>query len=107
MSIPEEVLLVDLIESHLLDGMVREFHFSKERGWRSDFAWPGEKLLVEVEGGTFGKSRHTSGTGYRADCEKYNAATLAGFRVLRFTTDMVASKEAIRDIQKALGRELC
>jgi hypothetical protein len=52
-------------------------------------AWPSLKTAVEVEGSTFSRSRHTSGVGFRRDCEKYNAATAAGWRVLRFTTEML------------------
>lgn len=68
---------------------VSEFVFAPPRQWRADFAWPDKKLLVEIEGGVFGKSRHTSGTGYTEDCHKYNAATCAGYRVLRFTGTML------------------
>jgi hypothetical protein len=32
------------------------------------------------------KARHTTVTGYTKDCEKYNAATLMGVKVLRYTT---------------------
>ena len=67
-----------------------EYQFHNKRKWRFDFAFPEEKVAVEIEGGTFGrKSRHTTGTGYGADCEKYNAATLNGWRVFRFTGKMI------------------
>lgn len=46
-------------------------------------------FAVEIEGGTKGKSRHTSHAGFVADCEKYNAAARLGWRVFRLTTDMV------------------
>ena len=67
----------------------REYRFDKVRKWRFDFAFPTQKIAVEIEGGTFGKSRHTTGTGYSADCEKYNAAALLGWRVFRFTGKMI------------------
>ena len=67
-----------------------EYQFHNKRKWRFDFAFPEEKVAVEIEGGTFGrKSRHTTGTGYAADCEKYNTATLNGWRVFRFTGKMI------------------
>jgi len=51
---------------------------------------------VEIEGGTrFGKSRHSRGDGFERDARKYNAAALLGWRILRFTTAMVISGEAI------------
>lgn len=82
---------------------VREYKFHPDRRFRTDFAWPSKKLLVEVEGGIWmKKGRHTSGKGYESDCTKYNEATLLGYRVLRFTGNMVKSGTAITQIEEAL-----
>ena len=83
----------------------REVCFAKHMGrrWRFDFAWPGEKLAVEVEGGTWARGRHTRGDGFEKDCEKYNTAVLLGWRVLRFTAGQVESGEALGFITKAIG----
>ncbi len=70
--------------------------------WRFDFAFPGQRLAVEVEGGTWANGRHSRGSGYESDCRKYNAAILHGWRVYRFTSDMVKSGEAVRVLQRAL-----
>lgn len=80
----------------------QEHRFAPPRRFRFDFAWPDQKLAVEVEGGTWGKSRHTTGKGYGKDCEKYNLAVLMGWRVLRFTGDMVRSGEAVEVIRRAI-----
>lgn len=65
----------------------REHRFHPERKWRFDFAFPSLKVAVEIEGGTFGRwSRHTTGAGHQGDCEKRNAATVMGWKVLYFTT---------------------
>lgn len=77
---------VALINAGLREGMVREHHFSDERGWRFDFAWPAVQVAVEVEGGVWSYGRHLRGSGYLRDVEKYNAAALAGWRVLRLPT---------------------
>ncbi len=66
-----------------------EFHFHPTRKWRFDFAWPTEGVAVECEGGTYSGGRHTRGTGFAKDCEKYNAATEMGWRVFRCTADML------------------
>lgn len=71
---------------------VREYRFDEARKWRFDFAWPAEMVAVEIEGGTRGKSRHTSGTGYQRDCEKYTAATLQGWALFRLTPAMIEVK---------------
>jgi very-short-patch-repair endonuclease len=69
--------------------------------WRLDFAWPQAKIAVEIDGGTaFGKSRHSRGVGYAEDCRKINEAQMLGWHVLRFTTEMVASGEAIDFVRK-------
>lgn len=74
----------------------REFVFCEGRKWRFDFAFPESMVAIEIEGGTmFGKSRHTAGIGYEADCVKYNTAVGLGWRVYRFTTAMVKRGEAI------------
>ncbi len=70
---------------------VREYRFHQTRKWRFDFAWPEAHVAVEVEGGTWDRGRHTRGAGYAGDCAKYNAAVLGGWRVLRFTSDMLYS----------------
>ena len=82
---------------------VREYVFASPRKWAFDFAWPDQKIAVEIDGGTaFGKSRHSYGKGFEEDCRKYNAAALLGWRVLRLTTAMVNSGEAIDTIREAL-----
>lgn len=86
----------------LTDGLVREFRFAPPRRWRFDFAWPASQLAVEVEGGTWQKSRHTTGNGFEADCEKYNTATTLGWRVLRVTPRQIHQGEAIEWIEKCL-----
>lgn len=81
---------------------IREYRFAPPRRWRADFAWPAHKLLVECEGGVWTGGRHTTGAGYTKDAEKYNAATLLGYRVLRFTASMVRDGTALAQVEEAL-----
>lgn len=80
-----------------------EYAFAKGIGrrWRFDFAWPAQKLAVEIEGGTFSGGRHTRGSGFEADAEKYAEAVLAGWRVLRVSTAMVTDGRALRLVERA------
>jgi len=81
----------------------REVELIPGRKWRFDSFFPERNLVVEIEGATkFGKSRHSRGEGFEWDCRKYNAASLAGFKLLRFTTAMVKSAEAIDTVMEAL-----
>ena len=63
----------------------KELKFSDKRKFRFDFAIPLYKIAIEYEGIVSGKSRHTSITGYTRDTEKYNLATIEGWKVLRYT----------------------
>ena len=73
---------------------VREFVFSPARKWRSDFAWPDARLLVEVDGGTYGAGRasgHTSVSGMARDREKDAAAAILRYHVIRVDSKAVRS----------------
>lgn len=80
----------------------REFYFAKPRRWRFDLCWADRKLAAEVEGGTWVSGRHSRGAGMRKDAEKYNTAVLYGWRVLRFTSDMVRDGSALQVLERAL-----
>jgi very-short-patch-repair endonuclease len=79
----------------------REFAFHPVRQWRFDFALPARRVAIEVEGGVHMIGRHQRFEGFTEDCRKYNAAALAGWRVLRFTPAMVESGEAAEMIAQA------
>lgn len=81
----KEQMYKSLIESY---NPVKEHKVAKCRQWRFDYAFPDKKIAVELEGGTFTGGRHTTGTGYRGDCIKYNCAASLGWTVLRFTYSM-------------------
>lgn len=81
----------------------REYRFHPERKWRLDFAWPAQKLGAECEGGIWTNGAHTRGAHFTKDCEKYNTATLMGWRIFRFTTDMVKDGTALKTITEALA----
>jgi len=79
-----------------------EYRFHPQRRWRFDFAWPARKVACELEGGSWTKGRHTRGSGFAKDCEKYNAAAVRGWLVLRFTRQMVDDCTAVKMIEAVL-----
>ena len=81
---------------------VAEHKFHEERKWRFDIAIPAQKIALEYEGIMSRKSRHTTVTGYAKDCEKYNAATIAGWRVLRYNVFNYRSAGA--DVESIIRR---
>ena len=71
---------------------VREHRFHPKRKWRFDFAIPHQRIAIEVEGGIYTQGRHTRGSGFSKDCEKYNTATAMGWAVLRFPANEVGAQ---------------
>ena len=69
--------------------LVREYRFEPMRRWRADFAHIASRTLIEIEGGLYQQGRHNRAHGYQADCEKYNWATMTGWRVVRLTSAML------------------
>lgn len=82
---------------------VREYEFVEGRKFRFDFAFPAKKIAVEVEGGIWNGGRHSRGSGFEADARKYNRAACLGWKVLRFSTGMVKSGEAIAEVSEAMA----
>lgn len=79
-----------------------EHRFHPERRWRFDLAFPRLMVAFEREGGTWGKGAHVRGKHYASDCEKYNAAAIAGWTVIRATVDMIRKGAALADLFAAL-----
>lgn len=66
-----------------------EYRFHPTRQWRFDYAWPGMKVALEVEGGIWmkGKNNRSGGAHSRPmnkerDLEKYSEAAILGWRIL-------------------------
>ena len=86
-----------------ITGYKREFVWHPKRKWRADFAWPKpQRILLEVEGGTYSGGSHVRGEGFEKDCIAYNEATLLGWCVLRVTGAMVNDGRALQVIERAL-----
>ena len=77
-----------------------EYRWHETRQWRFDFAWPDRLLALEVEGGVYSQGRHVRPVGFSADCEKYNEAAAAGWRVLRMPGEWVLNGRAIDMLER-------
>lgn len=99
---PIEETLALQIRINNLPTPVREHRFDEVRRWRFDFAWPDRKLAAECEGGVYIQGRHTRGSGFEKDLEKYNAAAIAGWMVLRFTKAQVKAGVALQLLRGVL-----
>jgi hypothetical protein len=104
-----------LLEKHMRELGLKfkpEYRFAPPRRWRFDYVicrdeprallafW---EWAIEIEGGLYAGGRHTRGTGYEADLEKYNTAATLKWRVLRFSTGQVLRGEAKEFLQNWLG----
>lgn len=83
---------------------VREFSFHPTRKWRFDFAFPLAKVAVEIDGAVWSGGRHTRGSGYVADAEKFNEALVLGWQVIRVVPQHVAGGEALSWTLKLLEK---
>lgn len=95
----------------LLDAMIElgldpvaEFRFTKARRWRFDFAFPNEKLAVEIDGSGPG---HLSDQGKRKDQEKRNAAVELGWKVLEYPAREVGVAKRLKRIAAQIQRVFC
>ena len=92
--------------AQIFKGLELEYRFHPTRKWRFDAAWPANMLALEIEGGIFSDGRHTRGSGFIKDMEKYNSATVLGWRILRVSPQMVDSGEAMRLLESVLHRAI-
>jgi hypothetical protein len=79
-----------------------EFRFHPVRKWRFDYAWPVEKVALEVEGGAWTGGRHTRGKGFTADMAKYSEAAALGWRLVRTTPSALYSGHTLDLLRRAL-----
>ena len=81
----------------------REQRLIPGRQFRCDFVWRDQRLVLEVDGGTWAGGRHTRGSGFQRDCEKTNLLTLEGYRGLRVTEGQVRKGHALEWLRLALA----
>lgn len=98
MSDLEDILAIQ-IKREGLPIPEREYRFHRHRKWKFDFAYPDLKLAFEVEGGIWRRKggAHSTGLAILRDIEKYNIATLMGWRLLRIHSEMIIKKERQMD----------
>lgn len=97
------LMLVEHINQERLPMPVVEHRFHATRRWRFDLAWVELRIAAEVEGGVYSNGRHVRGKGYEADMNKYNEATIMGWKVLRFSTGQVKQRLAIQTLMRVFG----
>ena len=71
-----------------------------------DFAFPSQKVAVEIQGGQYVRGAHLRPARYREDCVKLNDAQILGWILLWFTTDDITryTRQTMDTLQRALDR---
>jgi very-short-patch-repair endonuclease len=64
--------------------------------WRFDFAWPDRMVAVEVDGGQYISKRPGGRHNTDQDRHKLNVAAMLGWRVLRFSNQMLEKEKNAR-----------
>jgi very-short-patch-repair endonuclease len=81
---------------------VRQYKFHPVKNWLADF-FIAPHLLIEVDGGGWMQGKgHFSEHGRRHDNKRDRAATILGYRVLRFTGSEVKDGSAARVIEETV-----
>lgn len=93
-----------------------EYRFHPKRRWRFDFAWPLHRVALEIEGGVFGKKgkrcptcklrgvgAHNSVKGILRDIDKYNAAQVNQWAVVRCIPTKRTAPETYETIRRVLA----
>ncbi len=97
----ESLLLADLRAAAIPPVVGHKFFAG--RGWALDFAYPQQRLGIEVDGSGF----HTSDKGKRLDQQKRNAALELGWRVLAYPARETTTAKRRARIVEQIKRILC
>ena len=100
-----ENLFAFQLDSAGLTGYVREYRAIPGRKFRFDFAFMKERLLVEINGGTYNGGAHSRGVGLNRDYEKGNLAVVNNWRVLSFDTKQVKSGAALEVVEQLINNQ--
>jgi len=99
----ERAAVAKLFEDAGLPTPVAEHRFHPTRLWRFDYAWPAQKIALECEGGIWTGGRHINPAGFIADLEKYNAAAVLGWRVIRLTPASIVTPILVHLVRAAMA----
>lgn len=100
------MIFIAYIRHELKIELVKEFRFHPTRRWRFDYAFPELKIAVEVEGGVWRQGRHTRGSGFVKDMEKYNTAAVLGWTLIRVTPQNLIKRSTAELIRQLINNKL-
>lgn len=98
-----ELLLLNRIEQAGLPVGEAGQRIIPGRQFAYDRVWRDQRVCVEVQGATFVRGGHSTGTGIERDCEKACLAAVHGWRYLPLTKHMIEDGRAVDLIGRALA----
>lgn len=100
-----ERLLFEILNEAYPGQWVSEHKGIEGRRFRFDCANPSQKIAIEIEGGLWLQGRHNRPLGMIQDMDKYNAAVVEGWKVLRYCPDTLrkAPWKLISDVRRLCG----
>lgn len=80
-----------------------EFAFAApERKWRADIAFPGVRVAIEIDGGTWTLGRHNRPGSVLKDMEKGNGYATRGWLVFHTPWEWIEDGEKVRGLKAAI-----
>jgi very-short-patch-repair endonuclease len=80
---PSEQKFIDWCELENIAGYEMQYRYEPSRKWKADFAFIEKKILIEING----SDHYKSWTNIKNDAEKWNHATMNGWKVFIFPTN--------------------
>lgn len=88
-------IVIAFMTSHGLPAPIPEFTFHETRKWRFDFAWPLQRIALEVDGGIFVYGGHNRGAQIKKTWEKENTAQSMGWNIFKCEPKTLMKLETI------------
>lgn len=100
-----ERLLYEILNESYPGQWVSEHMGIPDRKYRFDCADPSHKIAIEIEGGIWLGKGHTGGLHYTQDMEKYNLATIEGWKLLRYSPAQLKKhpEQIVLDVMELTG----
>ena len=86
---------------------ISEHKFHDTRRWRLDYFFDtGDvKIALEVEGGVWVRGRHTRGSGFVKDMEKYNQVAAYGIFLLRVQPKDLLTMDTVNLVKQVIASQ--
>ena len=96
------LIVLAYFEDCKLPMAVHEYKFHPERKWRFDFAWPDEKVALEVDGGIWIRGGHNRGAQLKKTWEKENEAQALGWHIFKCEPNELCTLATVQLLSRVL-----